>query len=262
MLQRRLSNRIPTIYTEHEYSYQKIYELIISMRLDGITQSEIVRRIPQLHRTTVYRITRRLETESKIIIKRKGKTTTYFTSNQDCYRRILRASSIFASFGVNVIGMSNYISYKTLEKILKVDENSDSVRVEKLLFDYCNQVGGIILYAIILGLDFRLISQLCSAQVRELSLSEKDDLVDFWIEKLISANVVSIMSKLKYTPSVMDKVPDLEGKFHTLYPNLYKRLQFYTKDLIEETAFSLEKDNRKKNKKHVCINLTIMNQIG
>ena len=97
-----------------------------------------------------------------------------------------------------------------------------------------------------LGVDFTLIRQLCSPQLKKLSPSEKDNFVEFWMEKVLSSSINSIISKLINTIGDVDIPTHLASKFSAIYPNLYGRLRFYTEGLVEETQFSLEKDKIKK----------------
>lgn len=191
----------------------EILGIIIPAGNEGVSQKIVLSAITDVHRSTVYRIAKKLERKGQIKIITEGRTTMYVTANQQLYKDVnLAAFIVGGSAGreliekqVPVIHNEKFI-YPAVEynnkRYFEAKFSEGQEDIECFLFERSVRIGAFIIYSIIQAMHP---NNKLTNSTKEYAIDEKqrDRLIQEWIRHALSSIQPFILKEFKKTLDII-----------------------------------------------------------
>jgi hypothetical protein len=177
---------------------------------EGIYQKDLVSKMGNIDRTTIFRNAKRLERKRQIKTVREGKTTKYFCTLDNIFKDTALAGLLFGYYSSTEIlnkrapVISNEIHSSLRSgpdhKFHTVNIKCDNLRyfkhkfsqekdtIEKLIFEFSNRIGAFILYTFINGLYEE--NSFTIGRKEKLTDRDKNILIQSWNKNVIDSFVL------------------------------------------------------------------------
>jgi hypothetical protein len=220
----------------------KVLADIFAAGKEGIYQKDLVSKIGNIHRCTVFRNAKRLENQGQIKIVRKGKTTKYLPTIDSIFMDTSLAGFLFGFYSSNellnkhapVISNEKYSSLRSGPdlKFHNVNINCNNLRyfkpkfneekdsIEKLIFEFSNRIGAFILYTFINALY----------EENKFTLSRKEKLTDRDKNMLIHSWNMNAIGSFVLREALKDFRASI---FDVIHNNSHVEYDFDEDDLLE-----------------------------
>lgn len=213
---------------------QIIFNEIILSGNQGISKKDLLQRIYPVNQSTVYRDTKNLEEDGSIKIVRKGQRTKYFATSSPRKNLALGAYLLGRNFvgDYSLLGNSGivlcdhaqthpqYIDFSSYRQFFEPKFPRDSA-LEKILFEYSNQIGAFITYIFIQAMSTDNINRLQLLDmhqgskrkvVKKIAQKEKQGrfMTEEWIKNSISSNLVHMLWRFNHMLKPLVRIPNIQ----------------------------------------------------
>jgi DNA-binding transcriptional ArsR family regulator len=215
---------------------QIIFDEIILSGNQGISKKDLLQRIHPVNQSTVYRDTKSLEEDGLIKIVRKGQRTRYFAISSPRKNLALGAYLLGRNFvgDYSLLGNSGivlcdhaqtdpqYIDFSSYRQFFEPKFPRDSA-LEKIMFEFSNQIGAFITYIFIQAMSgdnikmLQLLDEQQGSKRREAKkIARKERKGRFtteeWIKNSVCSNLVHMLWRFNHMLKPLIRAPDVQTK--------------------------------------------------